>query len=339
MVTDLTDSFGRRVTYLRISLTDRCNFRCVYCMPEHEVEHLARPDLLTYEEIAEVVEVFARAGVTRVRLTGGEPLLRAEVPRLVAMLKAIEGIERVALTTNAFLLRKNARALAEAGLDSLNISLDSLDDELFRRISRVGTLERVIGGIDAAAAAGFEPIKLNAVVMGGVNDHELTDLVAFAAQRRAIMRFIEFMPIGGDTAWGEARCVPAAQMRERLSERWEVVPDPSRYGTGPARYMRVHGPEFGPEGWPVGIISAVTECFCADCNRVRISPQGGLRACLADDHELDLRAVLRSAEPPAVKRDRLLALIGASLGGKRETHSFDIEGESVTSTRMHSIGG
>ena len=332
------DRFGRQITYLRVSVTDRCNFRCTYCMPAEGIEHVPRPELLTFEEIEQVVRVFAETGVSRVRLTGGEPLVRANLPVLVAQLKAIPGIEQVVMTTNAFLLERYAERLAAAGLDGLNISLDSLDPETFAAISRVGALGKVLDGIESARAAGLR-VKLNAVVMGGVNDREIVELVSFAASVGAVMRFIEFMPIGTETAWGDAHCVPAREMRERLAQNWELVPDPERYGTGPARYWRAYGDGLGPKGCAIGFISAVTECFCADCNRVRITPQGGLRACLADDHEVDLRVPLRTIADPAERAAAVRDLIHHSLWSKKEAHAFDIAGGAVTTTRMHSIGG
>lgn len=338
---ELTDRFGRTVTYLRVSITDRCNFRCVYCMPAEGIPHARREELLSYEELREVVQVFASEGVRRVRLTGGEPLVRAEVPKLVAMLDGVDGIDEVALTTNAFLLDKHAEALAEAGLNSINISIDTLDAERFRRITRVGTLERVVRGIEAARAAGIESIKLNAVIVGGFNDDEMIDLVDFAVERDLIMRFIEFMPIGDDTVWGdgEGECVPAARMREVVGQRWELEPEQKKYGAGPARYWRLHGPGTPPEGHPFGIIAAVTECFCAACNRVRLTAQGGLRACLADDQEVDLRAPLRTIADPDERRRAVEERIRLALYGKKEKHAFDIDGDGVTAKSMTAIGG
>ncbi len=337
---ELTDRFGRKVTYLRISVTDRCNFRCVYCMPEEGIPHAARDELLSYEEITELAEIFAREGVTRVRLTGGEPLVRAGVPDLVAMLKGVDGIENVAMTTNAFLLGRYAEDLRKAGLDSLNISLDTLQPDRFKEITRVGSLDRVLEGIEAAREAGFEGTKLNAVIVGGFNDDEMCDLVQFGIDRDLIMRFIEFMPIG-DTVWanGKGDCVPAAKMREAISQRWKLSADDTTYGKGPARYWRLHGPGTPPEGHPFGIIAAVTECFCAACNRVRLTSQGGLRACLADDGEVDLRAPLRTREPGPERTADIEARIRAALFGKKETHSFNIDGGSVTSKQMTAIGG
>ncbi len=336
----LSDRFGRTISYLRVSVTDRCNFRCVYCMPAEGIPHAPRKELLTFEEITEVVEAFAAEGVTRVRITGGEPLVRADVPRLVEMIKGVDGIERVAMTTNAFLLERHAHALKAAGLDSLNISLDTLDADRFREITRVGSLERVLGGIEAARNAGFDQIKLNAVIVGGFNDDEMPELVRFGIERDMIMRFIEFMPIG-DTVWarGKGECVPAKTMRATLGEHWRLEPDPTRYGKGPARYWRLHGPDTPAEGHPFGIIAAVTECFCAGCNRVRLTSQGGLRACLADDHEVDLREVLRTIDQPQPRRQALVGRIQQALYNKKERHAFDIDGGSVTAKQMTAIGG
>jgi cyclic pyranopterin phosphate synthase len=336
----LTDRFGRKLTYMRISVTDRCNFRCVYCMPADGLPFAPREELLSYEEITELVEVFAAQGVRRVRITGGEPLVRAELPRLVAMLKEVEGIDKVAMTTNAFLLKKYAQPLKDAGLDSVNISLDTLDAARFKEITRVGSLERVLEGIEAARQADFSSIKLNAVIVGGFNDDEMPDLVRFAMERDLIMRFIEFMPIG-DTVWAEGKgdCVPARTMRETLSEHWTLEADTERYGTGPARYWRLHGADTPDEGHPFGIISAVTECFCATCNRVRLTSVGGLRACLADDQEVDLREPLRTVDDPQRRREVVEHRIQMALFGKKERHAFDIDGGSVTNKQMTSIGG
>jgi cyclic pyranopterin phosphate synthase len=337
---NLTDRFGRKVTYLRISITDRCNFRCVYCMPADGIPHAPRDEVLSYEEVCELVEVFAAEGVNRVRITGGEPLVRADVPRLVEMLKGIDGIDKVAMTTNAFLLRRYAQELRDAGLDSLNISLDTLDPDRFKEITRVGSLERVLDGIEAAREAGFDQIKLNAVIVGGFNDDEMPDLVRFALERGLIMRFIEFMPIG-DTVWAEGKgdCVPAKKMREVIGQHWTLEADATRYGKGPARYWRLHGPDTPAEGHPFGIIAAVTECFCDACNRVRLTSQGGLRACLADDNEVDLKAPLRTIEAPKERRQAIEECIRLSLYGKKETHAFDIDGGSVTNKQMTAIGG
>jgi cyclic pyranopterin phosphate synthase len=339
----LTDGFGRSVHYLRVSLTDRCNLRCVYCMPAEGDPFLQTPELLTHDEIVSLARSFAPLGVKKIRLTGGEPLVRKGVAALVAALRAVPGIEHVALTTNALLLGRQAEALAAAGLSSVNISLDSLDPANFARMARIGGLDKVIEGIEAAQAASIPSIKLNAVVVRGMNDHEIVPLARWAMQRGLIMRYIEFMPIGEQTIWGasgEMTCMSARDIRAALAEAWRVEPERERFGAGPARYWRLHGEGAPPEGHPIGVIAAVTECFCEGCNRVRISSTGGLRACLADDHEVDLRAILRDATLDQAGRDAaLVAAIQRSLGSKKERHSFDLTQPGVTRTAMHALGG
>lgn len=338
----LSDRFGRQVTYLRISITDRCNFRCVYCSPAEGIEHSARPELLTYEEIQEAVEIFAEHGVRKVRITGGEPLVRADVPELVGRLSGIEGIEHVAMTTNAFLLGRHARALRDAGLNSINISLDSLDAENFEELTRIGGLDRVLEGIDAAQREDFDLIKLNTVVIRGFNDDEILELVRFAAEKDLILRFIEFMPLGQETVWtetDETSCVPASEIRAVLRSVWDLSPDEERYGSGPAKYWRVEGPGLPEDGHTIGLIGAVTECFCENCNRMRMTPKGKLRACLADDREISVRTPLRTLAEPAERRAGIEEAIARALGGKKATHDFDLEGDSVTHKAMTAIGG
>ncbi len=338
----LQDSFDRTVRYLRISVTERCNLRCVYCMPAEGDPFAARPELLTFDEIVTLTRVFAARGVRKVRLTGGEPLVRGGLPELVAALKQLPGITHVAMTTNAALLARHAQALAQAGLDSVNISLDSLRADRFKQMTRVGELRQVIAGIDAARVAGIPQRKLNAVVMRGFNEDELEALVLFAASQGAVMRFIEFMPIGAQTIWGSSgalTCLPAQAMRDALASRWALSPEPCAQDAGPARQWRLRGEGLPPEGQVVGFIAAVTECFCADCNRLRLTATGGLRACLADDHEQQLRDLLRSPEHPIVQRARLDEAIDRALFGKRERHAFDLDAGGVTLTPMNAIGG
>lgn len=339
----LRDRFARRVDYLRVSVTDRCNFRCMYCMPEEGDPYSAQPELLSVDEFVSIIEVFAARGVRKVRLTGGEPLVRADVPELIERVKGIEGIEHVALTTNGFLLGRVAKRLKEAGLDSLNISLDSLRPERFSKLARVDALERVQRGIEQALEVGLDQIKLNAVIIRGFNDDELIELVEYALSLGVIPRFIEFMPIGQGTIWqdhGVNTCVPAAELRQVLSARWQLEADKRAFGAGPARYWRLHGPGIDESARAVvGIISAVTECFCAGCNRMRLTAQGGLRGCLADDHELDLRKIVRSALPPEQREAAIVAAIATSLGDKKESHSFDLSKPGVTHKSMSAIGG
>lgn len=336
----LVDRFSRRVTYLRVSVTDRCNLRCVYCMPAEGLEFRPRRELLTFEELERVVRVFASLGVRRVRLTGGEPTVRRDLPDLVARLAAIDGIDELAMTSNGLLLERLAAPLREAGLGALNVSLDTLRPERFRQITRVGTLDAVERGLAAAREAGFENIKLNAVVMRGFNDDELVELADWAIARGLVMRFIEFMPIGGEAlGWslGDGGCMPASEMRAVLASRYpHFEPAPGyRPGLGPARYWLVRGPSTPPEGGRIGFISAVTECFCADCNRVRLTPEGGLRACLADDREVSLRDVLRSGGSDAALREAIFV----ALHGKRETHRFEEGVAGGTQRAMTTIGG
>lgn len=340
----LRDRFARRVDYLRVSVTDRCNFRCMYCMPEEGDPYSSQPELLSVDEFVSIIEVFATRGVRKVRFTGGEPLVRADVPELIKRVKEVEGIEHVALTTNGFLLGRAAKRLKEAGLDSLNISLDSLKAERFAKLARVDALERVQRGIEQALEAGLSKIKLNAVIIRGFNDDEIIELVEYALSLGVIPRFIEFMPIGQGTIWqehGGNTCVPAAELRQVLSARWQLEADKRQHGAGPARYWSLRGPGVDEAEAPVvGIISAVTECFCAGCNRMRLTAQGGLRGCLADDHELDLREIVRSSTlSPEQREAAIVAAISTSLGDKKESHSFDLSKPGVTLKSMSAIGG
>lgn len=334
----LVDRFHRRVQYLRLSVIDRCNFRCRYCMPASGIAQVPSAEILSFEEILRLVSVLVGLGVRRVRLTGGEPLLRRQLPSLVAKLVAVEGLEEVVMTTNGSLLDRFAPALFEAGLREVTVSLDTLDPERFRAISRRGDLRDVLRGVDAAEAAGLK-IKLNAVVIEGFNDDEVVSMTEWALSHGRLLRFIEFMPVGSDTIWGtmpRGGCVTAEEIRRRLGDRWDLVPSGSRSDAGPARYLKLsgEGPMLGGLGH-VGIVAAVSECFCSTCNRVRVTSQGGLRACLAEDRETDLRALLRSGADD----DALAGAVRDALWGKKEAHRFDIEGGHVTEAKMVSIGG
>jgi GTP 3',8-cyclase len=331
----LEDTFARRVTYLRLSVTDRCNYRCVYCMPAEGLEYLPHRELLTFEEIEAIVAALAKVGVRRVRVTGGEPLVRRDLPALIGRLARVEGIDEVLLTTNAHMLEQSATALVEAGLSGINISLDSLDPERFARLTRGGNLGRVLRGLAAIREAGLSRIKLNAVVIRGFNDDELLDLFRFSADEDVVLRFIEFMPIGADTVWGDDACVTAQEMREQLARHYDLVPEGHKLGKGPARYWRLFGEGLPAWGHPVGVISAVTECFCSDCNRIRLTALGGLRACLADDTEVSLRDVLRGGG----SADDIVEAVVRALRLKKATHAFELDGDSVTVKQMVSIGG
>jgi cyclic pyranopterin phosphate synthase len=330
----LVDGKGRRVTYLRLSLTDRCNYRCTYCMPESGVELSPRQDILTFEEIAELVACFARLGVTRVRLTGGEPTVRQDVVQAVARVAAVPGIRDVAMTTNGHRLCELAAPLAGAGLHRLNVSVDTLDPARFRAITRRGDLARVLAGIEAARAASFAPIKINAVALRGFNDDELGALCEWAWQRGCVPRFIEWMPMSDGALFAPGRFLSAAEVRTAIERQLGVTlrPDPAPQdvaGGGPARYYRAY-----PGGHPVGTISALSEHFCDTCNRVRVSATGQLHTCLARDASVDLRTPLRMGGAAAVE-----GALRAALGLKREGHEFTQLGRGAPRRHMVAIGG
>jgi len=338
----LLDPQGRVIDYLRVSVTDRCNYGCSYCIPADGVEHADRADILSFEEIAALVRVFASLGVRRVRLTGGEPTVRRDLTALVRLLRDIPGVDDIALSTNGHLLSELAAPLRAAGIDRVNVSLDSLDPARFRRVTRRGDLSRVLAGIEAARAAGFPSIKLNTVAIRGVNDDELDRICAWAWRRGLVPRFIEEMPMAAGRAYRPDAQLAAAEIRNRIAAAWpgaRVVadaPDPTR-GAGPARYFRLAtdagaGP---PEGaGRFGVISPMTEHFCATCNRLRLSTAGALHACLAHDDAVDLRGPLHAGGADAVAR----AIRGA-LAGKRPGHTFQLIGLGGPRKAMVQIGG
>ncbi len=329
------DASDREITYLRISLTDRCNFRCVYCMPDENMEWIPRDEILTFEELELIVSVFAKHNLKRIRLTGGEPLLRKGICDLIRRFRNL-GIDEIALTTNAFLLPKFADALKKAGLTHINVSFDSLEPDTFKKISRNQKLDRVLDGLQSAQDAGFENIKLNSVIIRGINDHEILNLVTFAAERKHILRFIEFMPIGLGTVWGDTS-VPLGEIRQKLSEQGNLVPEKKKMGMGPARYWTFSSNSISPT--PIGFISALSSCFCDDCNRIRITPTGGLRACLADDREEDLATLIRAEKTDADKKRVVEETVHRALAAKKPSHDFTFDEEVNTLKRMHAIGG
>jgi cyclic pyranopterin phosphate synthase len=335
----LVDSFERRVTYLRVSLTDRCNYRCTYCMPEEGVTLVPREDVLSYEELARVVAAFAQVGVRRVRLTGGEPTVRRDVVTCVEHLAAIPGIEQVVMTTNGHRLAELAAPLAAAGLKQVNVSVDTLDAEKFHAITRRGDLGRVLDGIEAARALGL-PVKMNVVALKGFNEGEVGALCDWAWDRDVVPRFIEWMPMSGGELYAPGSVLEAAEIRRLVEEHTgaKLEPDdppgaknatgePSAYG--PARYWRV------PGRGKVGIISAMSEHFCDTCNRVRLSATGALHTCLAYDDATDLRAILRGGGSDG---DMLVA-VRQALAGKRRGHEFSRQGCGAPRKHMVSIGG
>ncbi len=333
----MKDSHGRVIDYLRISLTDRCNFRCIYCMPEEGVHSLTHDKILRIEEIEEAVRVAAGIGIRSVRLTGGEPLVRLGVVDLVNAIANTPGIENISMTTNGVLLPKMAVDLRNAGLSRVNISLDTLDPEQFTYITRRGSLQQTLDGIDAALEAGFNPVKINAVTVRSLNQ----DYLAFAKlsiDRPLHVRFIEYMPVGESSGsdgcgWGEADVVPSEELFDIINERAAaegmpgLVPagDESPIGWGPARYFQFPGAQ-----GTVGFISPLSRHFCSECNRLRLTADGKLRPCLFSDAEYDVRTALRSGDPQAVKDVFMQAL-----GAKPDEH----HGKVGTERGMSQIGG
>jgi cyclic pyranopterin phosphate synthase len=288
----LRDQFGRSIEYLRISITDRCNFRCVYCMPAEGLPWLPKRDILTYEEIAEIVRQLAPHGLRRLRITGGEPTIRPDLESLVAMLRAVPEIEDIALSTNGVKLPAMARALRAAGLDRVNMSADSLRPERIAGIARRNLGFDPVTAATAAAEAGLDPVKINVVVMRGVNDDELEDFARLTIAHPWHVRFIELMPVGDMRELTWEHVVPSDEILARLARIESLAPDagPAR-GNGPAKYWR-----FAGAPGTVGVITPMTHTYCGSCNRVRLTADGRLRTCLYGDHEVNLRDPLRAGE-------------------------------------------
>ncbi len=326
------DTFGRTITYLRISITDRCNLRCVYCMPKAGLQWQRAADQLTVDQMVQVVETAAEGGVTRVRLTGGEPLVHPRVIEIVRRIAAIPGIEEVSLTTNAMLLERLAQPLAEAGLKRVNISLDTLDADKFRRITRGGEIGRVWRGIAAAEQAGLAPLKLNTVVVRDLNDGELASLARLTVENEWHVRFIELMPIGNMHDWGpgfpplDARYVSVQEIWAVLSA-FGLEPASESAGSGPARMYRIPG-ALGT----VGFISPLGEHFCHNCNRLRLTADGKLRACLAQPSEISLREALRTGE-------HLHDLFRQAVAQKPPGHEMHATASAAAQRGMSQIGG
>ncbi len=331
MPSPLLDTFGRVHTSLRISVTDRCNIRCFYCMPEENVRFRPRSEILTFEEIVRFTQVAASLGINKLRLTGGEPLVREALPKLVEMLVQIEGINEVALTTNGILLAEQAQALKDAGLHRLNISLDTLSEETFFKISRRQGLDRVLAGIHAAKQVGFKEIRLNAIAIKDLTEEELIPLTQFARNEGHEMRFIEFMPLDADQAWQSNQVLTGEEMRTRIeSELGPLRPITREDVSQPATDFEF---ESGPGR--IGFINPISEPFCGDCNRLRLTAEGQVRNCLFSTEEWDARHLLRGNGT----NDDLANLIRASVAAKKAGHGIDSPDFLRPQRAMYQIGG
>jgi len=320
------DSFGRSINYLRISVTDRCNLRCIYCMPPEGVPQISHSEILSYEEIRTVVQAAAELGINRIRLTGGEPLVRADLPKLIKMLSQVGGIEELSLTTNGAFLKKYALELKQAGLSRVNVSLDTLKPDKFQYITRLGKLEAVLEGIEAAKEAGFVPVKINTVVMRGINDDEVLDFARMTYEDGWHVRFIELMPFKG-----AAEFVPSIELQQHISLLGKLESCASITGNGPATYYRLAGAK-----GTIGFIAPLTEpSFCSRCNRMRLTPDGKLRPCLLGEDEIDLKMPLRNN----ATMDKLKRLILKAVASKPEHHHLMGDNIRLVNRKMSQIGG
>ena len=333
----LTDTLGRPMRDLRISVTDRCNFRCTYCMPKEVFgrgfEFLARSEILSFEEITRLARIFVAQGVRKLRITGGEPLVRKDVERLIAMLAAIEGLDDLTVTTNGSLLKRKARALKEAGLKRITVSLDSLDNGVFKSMNDVDfPVERVLEGIEAAAAAGLSPVKVNMVVKRGVNDHTVLEMARYFRGRGQVLRFIEYMDVGNANGWRLDDVVPAGEIIARINAEMPLEPvDPNYRGEVARRYRYKDG------SGEIGVIASVSQPFCGDCTRARLSAEGKLYTCLFASRGHDLRALLRGG-----KSDDQIAEFLRSVWTRRDDRYSELRSSAtpdLPKVEMSRIGG
>ena len=331
MTPQLIDGFGREHTNLRISVTDRCNIRCFYCMPAENVQFMDRKDLLTFEEMERFTRISVGLGVNKVRLTGGEPLVRKDLHKLVAMIAAIEGVHDIGITTNGILLAEQAQALWDAGLRRINVSLDALDPVKFKEITRREGYEQVIAGIQAAQRVGFDPVKINAVSVRGMTEDEIVPFGKFARETGVELRFIEFMPLDADNAWERDKVLFAHEIIERLSaEIMPLIPIPDQNPHAPATEF-----VFEDGIGHVGFIASVSQPFCMNCDRFRITADGKIRNCLFSLEETDVRGLLRDSASDAAIAEAIKACVAA----KWEGHKINTAKFIQPKRAMYSIGG
>ncbi len=328
----LLDNYSRKINYLRLSITDRCNLRCRYCMPEEGVGLIKHNDLLTYEEIVKVIEVFARNGISKIRLTGGEPLVRRGVVDLIRGITSIGGVKDLSLTTNGVLLKEYAGDLLQAGLRRINVSLDTLRPERFAYITRRDRFKEVWEGIEEALRCRLSPVKVNAVVIKGFNDDEIKDFARLSLTYPLHIRFIEFMPVGEGSDWNGEGIVPLSRIMEVIREIGELIPIRPQDNDGPAKRYYLKGGK-----GEIGFISPISSHFCEQCNRLRLTPDGQIRTCLFSDEEIDLKGVLRaSGDGDAEKVEEVLY---RALRAKPEGHRIGDRRFKKCQRGMHAIGG
>ncbi len=323
----LIDPFGRRIDYVRLSVTDKCNLRCFYCIPEGHKDFEQPGRWLTFDEIERVIRAFAELGVARIRLTGGEPLVRKNLPELARKLAALPGVDDLSLSTNAVLLDRHAQALRDAGVSRINVSLDTLKPERFKQITG-GELQPVLDGLQAASKAGLSPVKINMVAMRGINDDEFEDMVEFCLQHNFTLRMIETMPVGSTGLNASDHYLDLQTVKQQLAERYELIPGVMP-GGGPARYVQVKGTDLR-----IGFITPISQHFCETCNRVRLSVDGTLYMCLGQDNKMELRPLLRNGVSDEELRQALIEAIAL----KPEKHEFRDKPEQVVRL-MNMTGG
>jgi GTP 3',8-cyclase len=315
----LRDGFERTIDYMRISITDRCNLRCVYCMPSGGLPPIPHREILSYEEIIRIVGIAVKTGVTKVRITGGEPLVRKNIPYLIRQIKKIDGIQDLSLTTNGILLEQYAEELAGAGLDRVNISLDSLHPDRFREITRGRDIESVLRGIEAAERAGLVPVKINMVPIRGLNDDELPEFARLTFRAAYQIRFIEFMPFGRQEIWSPERFIPSGEIRAAVEKIGPLMPVKLRR-SGPARYFKFNG-----AAGVLGFISPISNHFCSECNRLRLTADGKLRPCLFSETEIDLKTAIRSD----ASDDEIRRLIRLAVAVKPKGHNMKMQDKKL----------
>jgi GTP 3',8-cyclase len=326
----LLDPFRRKINYLRISITDRCNLRCRYCMPEQGIFLIPHEEILTYEEILRIVHVFGAEGISKVRLTGGEPLVRKGIVDFISRLSQIKEIKDLSLTTNGILLKEFAQDLKNAGLKRINISLDSLKKERFCQITRKDDFVRVWAGIEEALRVGLSPVKINMVAIQGLNDDEIESFARLTLTLPLIVRYIEYMPSGNGEEWNKSDILTIPQIKSRLENMGNLIPIPSDRWDGPAKRFRMEG-ALGE----IGLIGAVSSHFCDDCNRLRLTPDGKIRTCLFSDEEIDVKELLRNGGSDRDLKEQLLM----ALKKKPEKHPINTHQFKKCQRNMSAIGG